>query len=80
MKIIVSTLLIIIVFGFGISFSQEDSTVASFETQHLFSVSSGISLHTLRDEMMSPLMYSCLLYTSMLVRILKKMRISQTLD
>jgi hypothetical protein len=57
MKITVNILLIIIVFGCGISFSQEDSTVASFETQHLFSLSSGISFHTVRDEMMSPLKY-----------------------
>jgi hypothetical protein len=28
-----------------------------FGTQHLFTLSSGMSLHTVRDEMMSPLMY-----------------------
>ena len=57
MKITISILLIIIVFVCDISFSQEDSTIASFETQHLFSLSSGISFHTVRDEMMSPLKY-----------------------
>ncbi len=57
MKIIVNILLVIIVFGCGISFSQEDSTVKSFETQHLLTLCSGMSLHTVRDELMSPLMY-----------------------
>jgi len=58
MKIIGSTLLIIIVFGCGISFSQEDSTKELFKSQHLLSLSSGICLHSIRDEMMSPLIYS----------------------
>jgi hypothetical protein len=57
MKITISILLIIIVFVCNNSFSQEDSTMESFKTQHLFSLSSGISLHTVRDEMMSPLKY-----------------------
>jgi hypothetical protein len=39
------------------SFSQESSTIVSFEPQHLLTLSSGISSHTVRDEMMSPLMY-----------------------
>jgi hypothetical protein len=39
------------------SFSQESSTNISFESQHLLTLSSGISSHTVRDEMMSPLMY-----------------------
>ncbi|MDP1678208.1 MAG: hypothetical protein Q8L88_15230 [Bacteroidota bacterium] len=57
MKIITSIILINIIFGSSNSFSQEDSTRASFESQHLFTLSSGISLHTVRDEIMSPLMY-----------------------
>jgi hypothetical protein len=57
MKIIINIILITI-FGYSNSFSQEDSTQVSFETQHLFTLSSGMSLHTMRDEMMSPLMYS----------------------
>ena len=40
-----------------ISFSQESSPVISFESQHLLTLSSGVSSHTVRDEMMSPLMY-----------------------
>jgi hypothetical protein len=32
-------------------------TMPSFETQHLFTFSSGLSSHTIRDEMMSPLLY-----------------------
>ncbi|MGD0038480.1 MAG: hypothetical protein ABSC53_14435 [Bacteroidota bacterium] len=40
-----------------ISFSQDSSKIISFEPQHLFTLSSGISLHTVRDEMMSPLLY-----------------------
>ena len=39
------------------SFSQEASTMVSFEPQHLFTFSSGMSLHSVRDEMMSPLVY-----------------------
>ncbi len=39
------------------SFSQEFSTIISFEPQHLLTLSSGISSHTVRDEMMSPLLY-----------------------
>jgi hypothetical protein len=38
-------------------FSQGDSTILPFESQHLLTLSSGISSHTVRDEMMSPLMY-----------------------
>jgi len=40
-----------------ISLSQESSPVISFESQHLLTLSSGVSSHTVRDEMMSPLMY-----------------------
>lgn len=40
-----------------ICFSQESSTSSAFETQHLLTLSSGITMHTVRDEMMSPLMY-----------------------
>ena len=39
------------------SFSQESSTLESFEPQHLLTLSSGISSHAMRDEMMSPLVY-----------------------
>ncbi len=58
MKKIIYIIFVIIIFGCNNSFSQEDSTQLSFETQHLFTFSSGMSLHTARDEMMSPLMYS----------------------
>ncbi len=57
MKIIISIILINIIFGCRISFSQEDSTMESFDSHHLVTVSSGISMHTVRDEIMSPLMY-----------------------
>ena len=57
MKIVISIILINIIFVCSNSFSQEDSTNASFETRHLFTLSSGMSLHTVRDDMMSPLMY-----------------------
>lgn len=57
MKFIISIILINIIFGCNNSFSQEDSTVISFKTQHLFSLSSGMSLHIVRDEMISPLKY-----------------------
>jgi hypothetical protein len=40
-----------------LSFSQDSSTILSFEPQHLLTLSSGISSHTVRDEMMSPLLY-----------------------
>jgi hypothetical protein len=39
------------------SFSQDSSTIITIEPQHLLTLSSGISSHTVRDEMMSPLMY-----------------------
>jgi hypothetical protein len=39
------------------SFSQESSTIIAFEPQHLLTLSSGLSSHTVRDDMMSPLMY-----------------------
>ena len=39
------------------SFSQESSTIMSFAPQHQLTLSSGISSHTVRDEMMSPLLY-----------------------
>ena len=39
------------------SFSQGSSTTMPFEPQHLLTFSSGISAHTVRDEMMSPLLY-----------------------
>lgn len=41
-----------------LSFSQESAPNISFEPQHLLTLSSGISSHTVRDEMMSPLLYS----------------------
>jgi hypothetical protein len=37
--------------------SQDSSAIMPFEPQHLLTLSSGISSHTTRDEMMSPLMY-----------------------
>ncbi|MCX6151422.1 MAG: hypothetical protein NTX22_12900 [Ignavibacteriales bacterium] len=57
MKNIISVIIISIAFGYTNSFSQEVSTKILFETQHLFTLSSGMSLHTVRDEMMSPLIY-----------------------
>jgi hypothetical protein len=53
-----SILVILLILSFGrISFSRESSPNSTFESQHLLTLSSGISLHTVRDEMMSPLMY-----------------------
>ena len=57
MKIIISSVIILLVLTHANFFSQEVSTMASSESQHLFTLSSGISLHSVRDEMMSPLMY-----------------------
>ncbi|HCM68156.1 MAG: hypothetical protein UX30_C0024G0008 [Candidatus Saccharibacteria bacterium GW2011_GWA2_46_10] len=39
------------------SFSQDSPTIISFEPQHLLTLSSGISSHAVRDEMISPLLY-----------------------
>ena len=39
------------------SFSQESPAIIPFAPQHLLTLSSGISSHTVRDEMMSPLLY-----------------------
>jgi hypothetical protein len=41
----------------AVSFSQEPAAITSFEAQHLLTLSSGVSSHSMRDEMMSPLMY-----------------------
>ena len=57
MKNIISIILITIIFGCSNTFSQEDSNMVSFEARHLFTLSSGMSLHTVRDEMISPLIY-----------------------
>lgn len=57
MKIIISSILILIVFAHNNSFSQEASTMAPSESQNLFTLYSGMSLHSVRDEMMSPLIY-----------------------
>lgn len=57
MKITISIILILIVLAHNNSFSQEASTMASSESQNLFTLSSGMSLHSVRDEMMSPLIY-----------------------
>jgi len=49
---------IFLILSYGhISFSQDSSKIISFEPQYLITLSSGISLHTVRDEMMSPLLY-----------------------
>jgi hypothetical protein len=40
-----------------ISFAQDSALVKSFEPQHIITLSSGISSHTVRDEMMSPFLY-----------------------
>ncbi|MGA3287706.1 MAG: hypothetical protein ABSD46_09790 [Bacteroidota bacterium] len=56
-----SNKLIIVIFlilSYGcISFSQDSSNIISFEPHHLFTLSSGISSHIVRDEMMSLLLY-----------------------
>jgi hypothetical protein len=57
LKSIISILLIEVIFAAGNSYSQEASTMVSCEPQHLFTLSSGMSVHTVRDEMMSPLLY-----------------------
>jgi hypothetical protein len=56
-KIIISIILINIIFTFSNSYSQEISKKVTFEPEHLLTLSSGISSHTVRDEMMSPLIY-----------------------
>jgi len=50
-------ILCLILSSVAVSFPQEPTTMISFEPQHLLALSSGISSHTVRDEMMSPLMY-----------------------
>lgn len=57
MKIIISSVLILIVLANDNSFSQVVSTMISSESRNLFTLSSGMSLHSVRDEMMSPLIY-----------------------
>jgi hypothetical protein len=49
-------ILSLVFFFFRAAFSQDSSTVVS-TPQHAFTLSTGISSHTVRDEMMSPLMY-----------------------
>lgn len=56
MKIRINIILFIL-FGYSNLYSQEDSTNVAFETRHFFTLSSGMSRHTVRDELMSPLMY-----------------------
>ena len=55
MRIIIHIINIIVLHS--ISISQDTLKVIPFESQHLFTLSSGISSHTVRDEIMSPLMY-----------------------
>lgn len=57
MKSKISFILIILLVVQTNSFSQDTSTMVSFESQHLFTLFSGLSLHSVRDEMMSPLIY-----------------------
>jgi hypothetical protein len=57
MKSKISFILIIIIVVHANSFSQDTSTMASFESQHIITLSSGMNLHSVRDEMMSPLIY-----------------------
>ena len=40
--------------------SQADSTIESFESQHMFIFSSGVGLNSVRDEIISPLIYRAL--------------------
>jgi hypothetical protein len=47
----------IILSSVRMSFSQDSSPMTSVESQHLLTLSSGITSHTVRDDMMSPLMY-----------------------
>jgi len=53
----VAMILSLILSSAAVSFSQESGTMISSEPQHLLTLSSGISSHTVRDEMMSPLLY-----------------------
>lgn len=57
MKILIRNIIIVIIFGCTYSFSQEDLAMVSSETHHLFTLSTGLSSHNIRDEMMSPLIY-----------------------
>lgn len=57
MKNIISVMIISIALGYTNSFSQEVAFEVSFEPQNLFTLSTGMSLHSVRDEMMSPLIY-----------------------
>jgi len=58
MKKIIYIIFVIIIFKCSNTFSQENPNIVSANTQHIFTLSSGMSLHSLRDEMMSPLIYS----------------------
>jgi|WetSurMetagenome_2_1015567.scaffolds.fasta_scaffold92599_1 hypothetical protein len=49
-------ILLLIVTVMHASFSQDSSKIG-FSPRHIFTVSTGISLHAVRDEMMSPLLY-----------------------
>lgn len=57
MKIIINIIVILLFLDHNICVAQGASTILSFESQHLVTLSSGISLHYVRDEMMSPLIY-----------------------
>lgn len=57
MKHKICVIIIILIFSQSNIFSQDSSTVVSFEPQYLFTLSAGMSLHSVRDEMMSPLIY-----------------------
>jgi hypothetical protein len=58
MNKIIYIIFVIIIFKCSNTFSQENPNIVSAKTQHIFTLSSGMSLHSLRDEMMSPLIYS----------------------
>ena len=58
MKNIIFIIFAIIIFKCNNTFSQEDSNFASAKIQHLFTLFSGVSFHSLCDEKMSLLIYN----------------------
>lgn len=57
MKFIKIILFIIIVIAQSKCFAQDDASIVQFEPNHLVTFSTGMSSHSIRDEMMSPLIY-----------------------
>jgi len=57
MKFIEIILIIIVVIAQSKCFAQDDASVVQLEPSHLVTLSTGMSSHSIRDEMMSPLIY-----------------------